>query len=311
MFHRLNVFSMITRTTICILALIYLKNSVIIFTRYSLAQKHGEAEYIQLLNKIIATHENTTWWWKKDDIQKQLHKSLLGNYDSSATAPAKIQKDGNQHESSSMKTSLAFDMMRGKHGTEYFNPRNASTQETSPSSTSSRQESNKPKQVFLSTIPFMDKVSTSQLPTIGFVILGMHRSGTSMLSGLLVNVFGYKIGEPQIWTKKHNKKGYFELLPVVEQNRMFLKGQGVRNPFASKKIRKFNASDVIDHIQDYNGTNILNDKTKQIALYRKAGKDLSKTPLQLALDELNNNATNIPWLLKDPALCITLRSWLP
>lgn len=235
------------------------------------------------------------------------------NYDSSsASVPAKIRKDGNQHESSSMKTSFAFDMMRGKHGVEYFNPRTASTQETSsPSSNSSRQESNVPKQVFLSTIPFMDKVSTSQLPTIGFVILGMHRSGTSMLSGLLVKVFGYKIGEPQIWKKKHNKKGYFELLPVVEQNRMFLKGQGVRNPFASKKIRGFNASDVIDHIHDYNGTNILKDKTKQIALYRKAGKDLSKTPLQLALDELNNNATNIPWLLKDPALCITLRSWLP
>ena len=30
----------------------------------------------------------------------------------------------------------------------------------------------------------------------GFVVLGMHRSGTSMLSGLLVLGFGYKVGGP-------------------------------------------------------------------------------------------------------------------
>ena len=31
--------------------------------------------------------------------------------------------------------------------------------------------------------------------TPGFMVLGMHRSGTSMLSGLLVEGFGYDVGE--------------------------------------------------------------------------------------------------------------------
>ena len=32
----------------------------------------------------------------------------------------------------------------------------------------------------------------------GFMVLGMHRSGTSMLSGLLVKGFGYETGGPLI-----------------------------------------------------------------------------------------------------------------
>lgn len=44
----------------------------------------------------------------------------------------------------------------------------------------------------------------------GFIVLGMHRSGTSMLSGLLVHGCGYQVGGPLIGTSFDNEKGFFE-----------------------------------------------------------------------------------------------------
>merc|ERR1712084_132883 len=47
-------------------------------------------------------------------------------------------------------------------------------------------------------------------PPDGVIVLGMHRSGTSMLSGLLVKGLGYKTGGPLISQRFDNKKGFFE-----------------------------------------------------------------------------------------------------
>ena len=44
----------------------------------------------------------------------------------------------------------------------------------------------------------------------GFIVLGMHRSGTSMLSGLLVTGSGYNVGGPLIGGSFDNEKGFFE-----------------------------------------------------------------------------------------------------
>jgi hypothetical protein len=44
----------------------------------------------------------------------------------------------------------------------------------------------------------------------GFVVLGMHRSGTSLLSGLLVQGCGYNTGGPLIGSHFDNEKGFFE-----------------------------------------------------------------------------------------------------
>jgi Uncharacterized protein conserved in bacteria len=64
-------------------------------------------------------------------------------------------------------------------------------------------------------------------PTTGFVVLGMHRSGTSMLSGLLVDGFGYQVGAPLIQPSFDNERGFFELLPAVLQNDEFMYNQNV------------------------------------------------------------------------------------
>jgi hypothetical protein len=64
-------------------------------------------------------------------------------------------------------------------------------------------------------------------PLGGVVILGMHRSGTSMLTGLLVEGFGFHVGQPLIEAAFDNEKGFYELLPVVLQNDAFMSDQGI------------------------------------------------------------------------------------
>ncbi len=46
----------------------------------------------------------------------------------------------------------------------------------------------------------------------GVIVLGMHRSGTSMLSGLMVTGSGYNTGGPLIGSAFDNEKGFFERL---------------------------------------------------------------------------------------------------
>ena len=132
---------------------------------------------------------------------------------------------------------------------------------------------------FLSTIP-QEKKRTG-----GFVLLGMHRSGTSMLGGLLVSM-GYHVGRPLIGEKPDNPKGFFELLPVVIQNDEFLKAQNCN--WAANMIR-------------YKPERGIQDFTDKIVPDNEMKKSLS----------FLNNPTNYPWMQKDPRMCITLPTWLP
>lgn len=58
-----------------------------------------------------------------------------------------------------------------------------------------------------------------------FLVLGMHRSGTSTLSGLLHNL-GCRLPETLMAATERNPKGYFESLPVSEFNEQLLKKTG-------------------------------------------------------------------------------------
>lgn len=127
-------------------------------------------------------------------------------------------------------------------------------------------------------------------PTItkrdGFMVLGMHRSGTSMLSGLLVSGMEYNVGEPLIGAAADNEKGFFELLPVVLQNDEFLRKQHM-----------------------YWGAGVVNyDYEKAIKM--QESKELDFKEGKKALAFLNDPA-NAPYLQKDPRMCITMRTWLP
>jgi hypothetical protein len=98
----------------------------------------------------------------------------------------------------------------------------------------------------------------------GFVVLGMHRSGTSMLAGLLVTGLGYKTGGPLIGSAFDNEKGFFELLGVVLQNDELMKAQ-----------RTYWDSNVVK----YKGERGLEDKKSGKVPFRKGDK---------ALEFLNN-----------------------
>lgn len=119
----------------------------------------------------------------------------------------------------------------------------------------------------------------------GFIVLGMHRSGTSMLSGLLVNGMGYNVGAPLIGAAADNEKGFFELLDAVLQNDEFM-----------NKQRVWWSANVINY-----------DDDKALAMYKS--KEASFAHGEKALRFLND-ANNAPWLQKDPRMCITLKTWL-
>jgi hypothetical protein len=128
------------------------------------------------------------------------------------------------------------------------------------------------------------KLSTKQRG--GFVVLGMHRSGTSMLSGLLVQGSGYNVGGPLIGGAFDNEKGFFELVDAVLQNDEFMNLQHVWWS---------------DNVMKYNHEVALQDKKTGKAKFEHGKRALN----------FLNNPQSVPWLQKDPRMCITFKTWLP
>jgi hypothetical protein len=120
----------------------------------------------------------------------------------------------------------------------------------------------------------------------GFFVLGMHRSGTSMLSGLLVSGLGYNVGGPLIGSRFDNEKGFFELIDAVLQNDEFMNLQRIWWSF---------------NVINYDDNKALDDKKSGKARFAHGKRALA----------FLNNADNVPWLQKDPRMCITIKTWLP
>jgi hypothetical protein len=144
------------------------------------------------------------------------------------------------------------------------------------------------------TNPISNDIITSTLSNTGYkpirpgiIILGMHRSGTSVIGGL-INKMGLNTGGPLIAAGKDNEKGFFERIDVVLENDELMKKQGVHYSWHTHKYD--NLVGLKDAITGMNGNEF------------KEGKR--------GLAFLNNKA-NEPWMLKDPRLCLTLRTWLP
>eukprot|EP01038_Epipyxis_sp_PR26KG_P012174 gene12174-16304_t len=122
----------------------------------------------------------------------------------------------------------------------------------------------------------------------GVIVLGMHRSGTSVIGGL-ISKMGLKTGGPLIGPAEDNKKGFFERVDVVLQNDEIMSNQRVHYSFHT---HLFDTMTAIKHM-----INIKDDKQKF---------GYGQTGLAFL-----NNPHNYPWMLKDPRLCITFRAWLP
>jgi hypothetical protein len=111
--------------------------------------------------------------------------------------------------------------------------------------------------------------------TGGFMLLGMHRSGTSMLAGLLVEGFGYNPGEPLIQPAYDNEKGFYELIPAVLQNDILM---GKQHVDWSANVKNYDASRALTDYQEGHVQTIRGSK---------------------ALLFFNNESSR-PWLQKDP-----------
>ncbi|KAL7536060.1 hypothetical protein ACHAXR_006885, partial [Thalassiosira sp. AJA248-18] len=127
-------------------------------------------------------------------------------------------------------------------------------------------------------------VRKGRLP--GFMVLGMHRSGTSLLSGLLVKGFGYETGGPLIGASFDNEKGFYERIDVVLQNDEFLKAQNAGWSW---------------NVMDYDPEKALQHKQQGKITFKEG-----KTGLKF----LNNHKRTLPYLQKDPRMCIALPTWL-
>ncbi|KAL3944293.1 MAG: hypothetical protein SGBAC_001638 [Bacillariaceae sp.] len=121
----------------------------------------------------------------------------------------------------------------------------------------------------------------------GVIILGMHRSGTSMLSGLLVTGCGYQVGKSSdlIGASFDNEKGFFERVDVVLQNDEFF----------------FNQDMAWEHnVINFDFEQAVSDKKEGIIPFKHG-----RTGLKWL-----NNPSHVPYLQKDPRMCITLKTWL-
>lgn len=119
----------------------------------------------------------------------------------------------------------------------------------------------------------------------GLIVLGMHRSGTSIIGGL-INKMGLNTGGPLIQAAEDNEKGFFERIDVVLQNDILMRQQGIDYSY---QMYKYDAMAALKLI--------LSDGVK----FNEGKRGL----------KFLNDPANYPWMLKDPRLCVTFRTWLP
>ena len=99
---------------------------------------------------------------------------------------------------------------------------------------------------------------------------------------------GLKTGGPLIGAAEDNEKGFFERVDVVLQNDALMKAQNVHYAFHTSSY------DALQGLKD-----VLNKKKDKFFKEGRAGLAFLNDP------------NSYPWMLKDPRLCLTIRTWLP
>ena len=112
------------------------------------------------------------------------------------------------------------------------------------------------------------------------VVLGMHRSGTSMLTKLICQL-GVFCGDPEdlIGTNQENPKGFWERQDIRDLNDSVIKGMGCD----------------WDRVSNFSADLVSDEQKEQFA--SQANSILAK------LDQ------NAPWVIKEPRLCLLLDLW--
>ena len=133
----------------------------------------------------------------------------------------------------------------------------------------------------------------------GVVVLGMHRSGTSLLTGLLTKT-GLDVGPSQflIQPSFDNKLGFFERVDLVLQDDWLMRNQNI------DYAHKTSMYDAKQGLKDALDAMFAKDAPSQ-KFFKEGTRTLA------FLNSFKAKGLNTPWMLKDPRLCITLKTWLP
>ncbi len=124
----------------------------------------------------------------------------------------------------------------------------------------------------------------------GVVVLGMFQSGSSFLTGLLAEGYGFDLGNGDVDER-------FELTSLKRQNDAFLWGQRLITT-AGYTLGMYDHEQSWERIQNH---------TVPTACGALALEQLKSS------DTKNNVKTDaqLPWLVNDPRMCITLQTWIP
>ena len=139
-------------------------------------------------------------------------------------------------------------------------------------------------------VDVINNIKTTNSHRPGVIVLGMHRSGTSILGGLL-NKLGLKVGRPVdlIQPAEDNEKGFFERVDLVLQNDKFMSQQDCH--YGGHTWQYDARKGLQTYFTEQNNPAFFAEGRKSLAFY--------------------NNPENYPWMMKDPRLCVTFRTWLP
>jgi len=141
----------------------------------------------------------------------------------------------------------------------------------------------------------------------GVIVLGMHRSGTSLLSGLLVHGLHYKSPGFQINANEQNPYGFYENWNVLRQNDVWLKEQNKTWDVLNVTTSPTNSS-IVFHEFSLQHSCAKHPCPKTISQLERNSQYFFNRNKAL---HHYNNPSNVPWIMKDPRLCVTLKMWLP
>jgi len=135
-------------------------------------------------------------------------------------------------------------------------------------------------------------------------ILGMHRSGTSAMAGVLNALGGYSGKDEELLpSNRFNRKGYFERFDVIALNETILCENAINNiPFLSE-CDCFRVKMTLDGFGWIFGAwTIINSDLI-------ASKQSIKQIMSIIARIHNTAPQDRPWFLKDPRLALTLPQW--
>lgn len=139
---------------------------------------------------------------------------------------------------------------------------------------------------------------------LNIIVLGMHRSGTSAMAGVLNALGGYSGKDEELLPSNHfNRKGYFERFDVIALNESILCENAINNiPFLSE-CDCFRVKMILDGFGWIFGAwTIING---ELIASKKSIKQIKSI-----IERIHNAAPpDRPCILKDPRLALTLPQW--